>query len=73
MAEIIWSKLAFDQLERNIVFIKQDRGDYYAKLVLHKIFKSTDLLEKYPKAGKIEPLLAFKKAEYRFLVVWSLK
>ena len=73
MVKVIWTKRAFDQLERNIKYIKEEQGNSYAETVLNKILSSTALLEGTPKMGKVEPLLEHKKSEYRFIIVWSYK
>jgi len=36
MVEVIWTKLALNQLERAIKYIKSEEGTFYAKLVLNK-------------------------------------
>ena len=73
MVKVIWSKRASGQLERNVRYIKDEQGVSYAETVLNKILSSTALLGRTPKMGKVEPLLANKKTEYRFIVVWSYK
>lgn len=73
MAEIIWTKLAVNQLERAVKYIREEQGRFYAELVLNKILNSAGHLEFFPKSGAIEPLLKHKKAEYRYVVVWSYK
>ncbi len=73
MAKVIWTKRASRQLERSIIFIKEDQGLVYAKIVLDKIFEKTRLLESLPLIGQKEPLLKHKKSEYRYLVIWSYK
>ncbi|MEQ6118037.1 type II toxin-antitoxin system RelE/ParE family toxin [Reichenbachiella sp. MALMAid0571] len=73
MVKVIWTKRAFDQLGRAIKYIKEEQGATYAEVVLSKILSSTSLLERTPEMGRVETLLEHKKAEYRFLVVWSYK
>lgn len=73
MAQVIWTQRALSQFEKNILFIKQERGLYYATIVTNKILNAVDLLENQPKMGALEPLLKHKKSEYRFLVIWSYK
>ena len=73
MVKVIWSKRAFDQLERAIKYIKEEQGLTYAEIVLNNILNRTRLLEENPLIGRKEPLLLHKKTEYRFLVVWSYK
>jgi|SRR5690606_9283828 len=73
MVKVVWTKKAYTQLERAIRYIREERGLSYAEIVLNKILQTTELLESSPKIGTIEPLLAHKKASYRFLVVWSYK
>ncbi len=73
MAQVIWTKKALSQLERAVKYIREEQGLSYAEIVVQKVFKSTSLLESSPEMGTIEPLLAHKKTQYRFLVVWSYK
>lgn len=37
MVEVIWTKLATNQLERAVKYIQSEQGTFYAKLVLNKI------------------------------------
>jgi plasmid stabilization system protein ParE len=73
MAEIIWTHRAEGQLERAIKYIKDEQGTHYAKIVLERILSDVQILASNPEVGTVEPLLAHKKSEYRFLIVWSYK
>lgn len=73
MAEVIWTKLAFEQLERIVKYIQSEQGSFYAKLVLNKILESSADLKVFPKRGQVENLLKHKKSEYRYLVAWNYK
>jgi toxin ParE1/3/4 len=73
MVEVIWTKKAINQLENAVKYIKNESGKYYAEIVLNKILSSTRFLNEFPLIGQTEPLLKFKKSEYRYLVVWSYK
>jgi len=73
MVEVVWTVRAKDQLKRNIRFISEEQGDYYARIVLDAILSDTAKLAFAPDIGTKEPLLAHKKSTYRFLVVWSFK
>jgi len=73
MVEIVWTKKEIGQLERAIKYIKAESVKFYAEIVLNKILASTRFLNENPKMGPVEPLLEFKKSEYRFLVIWSYK
>lgn len=73
MAQVIWSKLAEDQLHRAVLYIRDDQGLFYARLVLNQILEAVDVLETHPKSGPREPLLRHRKYEYRYIVVWSYK
>ena len=68
MAEIIWTKKAKIQLEKSLIYIKESQGKYYAEIVLNGIFKQIEILEQFPKSGTKEPILEYKKFEYRYLV-----
>ena len=73
MAKIVWTKKAKTQLEKSVKYIDEIQGRYYAEIVLNGIIKSIELLEKSPEIGTKEPLLLYKKFEYRFIVKWSFK
>jgi len=73
MVKVIWTKKAFNQLERAIKYIKEEQGPSYAEIVLNKILEKTCLLERTPKLGQVEPLLIHKKSKYRYMIVWSYK
>ncbi|MEQ8360549.1 MAG: type II toxin-antitoxin system RelE/ParE family toxin [Cytophagales bacterium] len=73
MAEVIWTKKAFGQFEKEVKFVLEDRGKAAAEIIKDKILHSTSLLEKNKSMGKKEPLLAHMKNEYRFIVDWSYK
>ncbi|MBI1287966.1 MAG: hypothetical protein GC178_10340 [Flavobacteriales bacterium] len=73
MAEIVWTHRAESQLERAIKYIRDEQGVHYAKIVLERILYDVQLLSDNPKVGTVEPLLAHKKSEYRFLIIWSYK
>ncbi len=73
MAEVIWTKKAFGQLERAIKYIREEQGLGYAEIVLRRILETVAALEHSPQMGTIEPLLAHKKSTYRFVIVWSYK
>ena len=73
MAEVIWTKKAFGQLERAITYIREEQGLGYAEIVLRKILETTSSLAHSPRMGTIEPLLAHRKSTYRFVVVWQYK
>lgn len=57
------------RIERNVRYIKDEQGVSYAETALNKILTSTAILGRTPKMGRIEPFLAHKKTDYRFIVV----
>lgn len=73
MAEVVWSKIAENQLHRAVAYIRDEQGLFYARLVLNQILESVDSLETHPKSGPREPLLRHRRYEYRYIVVWSYK
>ena len=46
MVKVIWTRRAFNQLERVIKYIKEEQGISYAEIVLNKTLEKTRLLEK---------------------------
>jgi plasmid stabilization system protein ParE len=73
MVKIIWTKRAFNQFERLVKYIREEQGLSYARIVHEKILQAINNLEEFPLLGTIEPALAHKKSDYRYLIVWSLK
>jgi plasmid stabilization system protein ParE len=73
MAKIVWTQTALKQLERIVKFIEQEQGPSVARTVGERIIDRSEHLEKFPEMGVVEQLLAHKKFQYRFLVVWSYK
>ncbi|CAN5339484.1 hypothetical protein BH10BAC1_BH10BAC1_05090 [soil metagenome] len=73
MVEVIWTKLATNQLERAVKYIQSEQGTFYAKLVLDKVLDTTSTLHSLQKRGQLEPLLRHKRSEYRYVIVWSYK
>lgn len=73
MVEIVWSRLAEDQLRRAVQYIEAEQGTFYARLVTEKIFEAVETLENYPNAGQRETLLLHKKHIYRYIIAWSYK
>ncbi|MBX2968116.1 MAG: type II toxin-antitoxin system RelE/ParE family toxin [Cyclobacteriaceae bacterium] len=67
------TKRAFRQFERAIRYIREDQDLYYAKIVHSKIIDAVSHLEMQPLLGVREPILAHKKSDYRFIIVWSYK
>ncbi len=66
MVEVVWTKLAIEQLERAAKYIQSEQGTFYAKLVLNKILEASSKLIDYPQLGPIEPLLKHKKMNTAF-------
>lgn len=73
MAYVIWTKKAYEQLERAVKYIKEEQSTSYAEVVLNKILTSTRTLADFSQMGQIELFLSHKKSEYRYLLVWSYK
>ncbi|MBS1554031.1 MAG: type II toxin-antitoxin system RelE/ParE family toxin [Bacteroidetes bacterium] len=73
MAKVVWTARAFAQLEKAITYIKDERGQSYASIVLERILEVTAHLENQPRFGAVEPLLKHKKLQYRYLVAFSYK
>jgi toxin ParE1/3/4 len=73
MAKVVWTHTALRQFERIVKFVDQERGNSVAKTVGERMIERAESLDRFPEMGAIEQLLAHKKSEYRFLVVWSYK
>jgi plasmid stabilization system protein ParE len=73
MAEIVWTKLATEQLERAVKYVLAEQGLFYASIVYKEIIEKVDSLETHPLIGQKEPLLKHKKSGYRYVIAWSYK
>ena len=54
MVKIVWTDLAIQDLEDIGNYIAKD-SERYAQMTVEKLFTSVDILEHYPKIGKIVP------------------
>ena len=50
-----------------------EQGLFYASIDYKGIIEKVDVLEMHPLIGQKEPLLKYKKIEYRYVVAWSYK
>lgn len=73
MAYVVWTKKAYEQLERVVKYIKAEQSSSYAEVVLNKILTSTRSLADFPQIGQTELFLSHKKSEYHYLLVWRYK
>ena len=67
MARIVWSVPALDDLDRIADYIALDKPLAASKYV-QKVFKDTDLLERFPEMGKV-PSELVPEETYRELVI----
>jgi toxin ParE1/3/4 len=65
MVKVVWTHSAIQALEDIGEYIAND-SDKYAKIVVQQLFESTDILEAYPKAGRIVP--EFRNKRIRELI-----
>jgi len=54
MVKVVWTDSAIQALNDVGEYIAKD-SEHYSKIVVQQLFESTDLLESYPKAGRIVP------------------
>ena len=54
MVKLIWTEQAINDLE-NIGDYISDSSEKYAKITVKKLFDKTDILKKFPEAGRIVP------------------
>jgi addiction module RelE/StbE family toxin len=66
MAKIVWTRLALEDFEAIINYIRRD-SDRYAELFAKKILSSVRLLEFMPESGRITPEI--EKSNIRELIV----
>ena len=65
MVEINWDLKAIQDLKLIFEYIKRDSPEY-AESVVKKITERTEILEEYPKIGRVVPEI--NKPEYRELI-----
>ncbi len=70
MAKIIWTENALNDLESIAEYISKD-SEYYARMMLRKLFFSTTLIQQYPLAGKMVPEL--KNTQIREIIHGSYR
>jgi len=70
MVEIRWTDFAIENLIQIGDYIEQD-SIKYAEIVVNKIFDATEILEKYPFAGRMVP--EFSKKHIRELICGSYR
>jgi toxin ParE1/3/4 len=54
MAKVIWTDSAIQDLDDIGNYIAKD-SERYAEVTIERLFNSVDILEKFPKAGKMVP------------------
>lgn len=71
--KIFWTDFAKNELRKNFKYYKEHASLRVAKNENRKIIEETRRLEKQPNIGQIEPLLAGRKQEFRYLVHQTYK
>lgn len=71
--KIFWTDFAKKELRKNFRYYKENVSTRVARNETHKIIKETHRLKKQPEIGQIEPLLADRKIEFRYLVHQTYK
>jgi plasmid stabilization system protein ParE len=66
--KVFWTDTALNQLRDIFDYYKLMANIKVAKSIVSKIVNRTIQLERNPRSGSIEPLLAKRKFEYRYLV-----
>ena len=75
MGKIIWDPQALEQVHEIYDYYYEHMSPQVAYDLLNDLMGAPDILEKFPKAGKIEPAFDGVDVEFRFLVVrkhWKL-
>lgn len=70
MVKIVWTDFAIQDIDDIGEYIAKD-SERYAKIVIQALFESPDLLESYPKAGRIVP--EFENKNIRELIRGSYR
>jgi plasmid stabilization system protein ParE len=70
MAKIVWSKFGLDSFHEHLLFI-EETSLQNARTVAKKIISSIDMLESFPKLGRIVP--EFEQEEFRELIVYQYR
>jgi toxin ParE1/3/4 len=70
---VFWSDTALNQLKDIFYYYKVKANSKVTKSIVSKIVNRTIQLERNPRSGQKEPLLAKRKFEYRYLVEGNYK
>lgn len=70
MVKVVWTDSAIEDLDYIGEYISKD-SERYAALTVRKLFESADILEKYPRLGKIVP--EFNNEKLRELIIGSYR
>ncbi len=70
---VFWTDTALNQLKDIFFYYKVKANQKVAKEIVSKLVNRTIQLEKNPRSGQKEPLLADRKFEYRYLVEGNYK
>lgn len=71
--KVFWTDTALYQLKDIFDYYKLKANVKVARSIVNKIVNKTIQLERIPGSGSIEPLLAKRKFEYRYLVEGNYK
>lgn len=71
--KIFWTEFAKDELRKNFRYLKENASLKVAKNENRKIVLETLRLKKLPEIGQVEPRLACKSKEFRYLVHQTYK
>jgi plasmid stabilization system protein ParE len=71
--KILWTDFAINQLKDIFDYHLVKASPNIAQRLVQKIIDATIILEKNPKAGRKEDLLASRTQEFRFLIIKNYK
>jgi plasmid stabilization system protein ParE len=71
--KILWTDFAIDQLKDIFDYHLVKASSNIAQRLIQKIIDATIILEKNPKAGRKEDLLANRPQDFRFLIIKNYK
>jgi toxin ParE1/3/4 len=70
---VFWTDTALNQLKDIYYYYKVKASQKVAKDIVNKLVNRTIQLEKNPRCGQKEPLLAHRKFEFRYLIQGNYK
>ena len=73
MTRLIWSKMAKEEIKAIIRYYRKEASAQIARNIVTSIQREAQRLLLMPQIGTVEPLLATKSKEYRYIISSHIK